>query len=74
MILYLVRHGIAEGVSGKGARVDAERALTEEGREKSRDVAEGLQALDVRPTRIGASPLKRARETAQIIASASLPT
>jgi phosphohistidine phosphatase len=64
--LFLVRHGIAEDVSKSGR--DADRELTAEGRHKTRRAARGLRALGVQPTALLASPLVRARETAEIIA------
>ncbi len=67
MIVYLVRHGIAEEIDPKGQMRDAERALTAEGRRKTREVARGLRALGAAPARIGASPLVRARQTAEIL-------
>ena len=66
MELYIVRHGLA-GQSTEDAG-DDERALTPKGRQKTHKVAEGLRALGCRPGRIATSPLKRAAETAQIIA------
>ena len=73
MILYLVRHGIAEELDAGSPKRDAERTLTAEGRKKTREVAKGLRALGVRPARIGASPLVRARETAEILRDALCP-
>jgi len=66
--LYVMRHGIAADVGEQGACNDSERPLTPEGRRKTRDVAKGLAALDVRPDCIGTSPLLRARETAELAA------
>lgn len=64
LMLYLMRHGIAEEPSRGVA--DAERALTDEGVRKTTRVAEGLRALAVRPDAILSSPLRRAQETARI--------
>lgn len=64
--LYLMRHGIAED-AGPGLS-DAQRALTAEGVVKTRRVALGLAGLGVRPDVILASPLRRAAETAAIVA------
>lgn len=66
MELYLLRHGIAEGRSPTGR--DEDRRLTEEGREKLRQVLERAQAAGVAPSLILSSPLKRALETAEIAA------
>jgi phosphohistidine phosphatase len=68
MLLYLMRHGIAEE---RGGRVDDDqRKLTDEGRDKTRDAARGLKALGVKPSAMLASPLVRAVETAEIAAEA----
>ena len=66
MKIYLVRHAIAE--SHSAPKPDAERALTEEGRTKMKGVARGLRALDVDIDLVLTSPLRRARETAEILA------
>ncbi len=65
MNLYLVRHGIAEDDSPGG---DAERELTQEGIERMREIAEGLRALGVVADCVATSPLRRARQTAEILA------
>lgn len=64
MMLYLMRHGIAAEPSRGVA--DADRALTDEGVEKTTRVAEGLRTLELRPDAILSSPLRRARETARV--------
>jgi phosphohistidine phosphatase len=66
-IVYLMRHGIAAD-SGPGMN-DAERALTEEGTNKTERVAQGLKRLGVKPEVILSSPLRRAEETAQVTAA-----
>jgi len=66
MILYLMRHGIAEEPTPTMA--DSERALTREGRRKTRAVAKGLLRMGVPPLPIVSSPFRRARETAVIVA------
>ena len=73
MILYLVRHGIAEELDASSTKRDAERPLTAEGRRKTREVARGLRALGVKPARIGASPLVRARRTAELLRDTLCP-
>lgn len=67
MILYLVRHAIAEESSATGR--DADRALTAEGKAKMRRAAAGLAALAVRLDLVLTSPYRRAVETAEILAS-----
>jgi len=68
MELYLVRHGIAQDRDAEGVSSDADRALTKEGKARTREVARGLRARGVRPARIGTSPYRRAEETARILA------
>jgi len=65
MELYLVRHAIAEDHADAG---DDERALTEAGTAKMIRATQGLRKLKVRPDLILTSPLRRARETAEILA------
>ena len=65
MNLYLVRHAIAEESSGTGR--DADRALTEEGKERMQRAAEGLRAIGTRIDLILTSPYRRAAETADIL-------
>jgi phosphohistidine phosphatase len=65
MRLYLVRHALAEDHNPAG---DAERALTQKGRLRMAEEAKGLRDLKVRPEIILSSPLRRALETATIIA------
>lgn len=70
-VLYLVRHGIAEERAA-GSR-DEERRLTPEGIKKMRAIALGLKRLGVRPDTILSSPLRRAQETARLLAEALSP-
>lgn len=66
MEIYILRHGIAEEHSTK--KPDALRELTEEGREKLRQVLRRAAKARVKPSLIISSPLVRAVETAQIAA------
>jgi phosphohistidine phosphatase len=68
MMLYVVRHAIAEDVPAGGD--DAARKLTPAGRRKMRAAATGLRALRVGPAVVLTSPLVRARETARIVVAA----
>ena len=68
MQLYIVRHGIAIDRQAPKCPADPERFLTEEGKEKTRQVAQGLAALGVVPDLFLSSPYKRATETAEIFA------
>ena len=72
MLLYVMRHGPAEDRAATG--LDVDRALTEEGRARVRRVAEELRELrgGAPIARVLASPLLRARETAEIAAELGL--
>lgn len=63
MELLLIRHAKAEAYNTS----DAERALTERGREQAAKVGSFLRQNDLLPGVTLASPLVRARETAEII-------
>ena len=65
MILYLVRHGIAENSAPGG---DPDRRLTQQGTFRTAMVAKGLKRLGIELDRIVSSPYVRARQTAEIIA------
>src|SRR6266508_1369653 len=65
MELVFLRHGLAaDREEWKGD--DADRPLTAEGADRTKDVVRGLRTLKVRPDVILSSPLLRARETAEI--------
>lgn len=64
MEIYILRHGIAE--EGKAGSPDAQRALTDPGREKLRAVLDRARGAGVRPSLILTSPYKRAVQTAQM--------
>src|SRR5262245_29314051 len=70
--LLLIRHGVAEE-RGPAWPDDAKRPLTEEGIERLQKSARGLERLDVWIDIILTSPLVRARQTADIVASAFDP-
>jgi phosphohistidine phosphatase len=63
--IYIVRHGEAEDGFG---RPDAERQLTEKGKEKLHEIGKKLHKLHVSPDLIVCSPFARAVQTATIIA------
>jgi len=71
MNLYLVRHGEAE--PSEGARTDADRNLTSEGRKHLCRIAKGLASLGCRPERVASSPFRRGVETAKILAQVVAP-
>jgi phosphohistidine phosphatase len=68
MKIYLVRHGIAQDHLGGAVTSDSLRALTDAGRNETRQVAQGLKKLGVDADLIITSPLIRAKQTAEIIA------
>lgn len=70
--LFLIRHGVAEE-RGDAWPDDAKRPLTEEGMERLQRSARGLARLDVWIDVMLTSPLVRARQTAEIVASAFDP-
>jgi phosphohistidine phosphatase len=67
MDLYLFRHAEAGNRLPAQAR-DMERSLTADGKEELEDVARSLARLKIKPDHIISSPLKRTRETADIVA------
>ena len=64
MEIYILRHGIAE--EGKAGAPDADRALTDAGREKLRAVLEQAREAGVKPSLILSSPYRRALQTAHM--------
>ena len=65
MELVLLRHGVAaDREEWKGD--DADRPLTADGADRTKEVVRGLRMLKVRPDVIFSSPLLRARQTADI--------
>ncbi len=67
MKVYLVRHGIAQERLGGAVLNDSQRPLTDEGKSEMKQVAHALKRLNVKPDIIVASPLIRAKQTAEII-------
>ncbi len=70
MKVIVLRHGIAHDRADPNCPVDAERALTEEGKKRTRKACKGLKAVGCAPTRILTSPYLRAKETAALAAEA----
>ena len=70
--LFLIRHGIAEE-RGDAWPDDAKRPLSEDGIDRFQKSARGLARLDVWIDVVLTSPLVRARQTADIVASAFDP-
>jgi phosphohistidine phosphatase len=69
--LYLVRHAIAEE-SAEGMS-DSDRRLTEDGIRRMLRAARGLRRIGVAPDRVVSSPLRRAAETAALLARVLAP-
>lgn len=68
MILYFLRHASA-GKATSNLEKDARRALDEEGILQARYMGRMLANLDVQVEQIVSSPLKRARQTASLVAN-----
>jgi len=68
MILYILRHGVAEDAAPGGD--DAARRLTPRGRSKMEEEAAGMRAYGIELDVLLTSPLPRAAETAAIVAAA----
>ena len=70
MELYIVRHGIAIDREDPHSPADPDRFLTEEGIDKTKQVAKGIAALGLTADVLISSPYVRARQTADIFAAA----
>ena len=70
--LYVMRHGLAVNRANVRFSDDAQRPLEPEGKEKMREITEGLKRVGLDVDWIVSSPLVRAVETAGIVAE-SLP-
>lgn len=70
MRVIILRHGIAHDRADPDCPVDADRALTDDGKKRVRKAAKGLREIGAVPTRILTSPYLRAKETAAIAAEA----
>jgi phosphohistidine phosphatase len=66
MNLYIMRHAEAEEQAVSGG--DDARSLTARGRERTRAAGRGLRALGLRFDAILTSPLRRAAQTAELVA------
>jgi phosphohistidine phosphatase len=64
--IFILRHGEA-GTHASLPSKDSERPLTESGRNEVEKVAESLLGLRIEFDRIATSPLKRAKDTAEIV-------
>ena len=70
MQLYVVRHGIAIDREDPKSPPEPERYLTEEGIDKTKQVAKAMSALQVGADLLISSPYVRAMQTAEIFANA----
>lgn len=70
MQLYIVRHGIAIDREDPKCPADPERYLTEEGLEKTSEVAKGVARISEKPDLMLTSPYVRAWQTAELFADA----
>ncbi len=69
MILYIIRHAIAAQAGTNGpAEDDSQRPLTDKGRKKMRQIAQGLKELETQIDLVLSSPYLRAKQTARILA------
>jgi len=69
MEIYVIRHGLSEANLKGVIQGHADSSLSETGRQQANLLGQYLARENVQPVRIFASPLRRARETASIIAS-----
>jgi phosphohistidine phosphatase len=70
MDLYIVRHGIAIDREDPKCPPDPERYLTEEGIDKTKQVAKAIATLGITADLLISSPYTRAMQTAEIFANA----
>jgi phosphohistidine phosphatase len=68
MRLYFFRHGEAAPKDDESIKLDRDRPLTPDGRQKTRAAADGLRRLQIPVDIVLTSPWLRARETAEIVA------
>jgi phosphohistidine phosphatase len=69
MELYLIRHADAVPVGDNGIANDADRPLTDLGRNQAKALAKALQKQGIHLDKLLTSPLLRARQTAEEIVS-----
>jgi phosphohistidine phosphatase len=65
MQLFVIRHGIAEDAGPD--QVDADRALTKDGKKKLKQVVRGMRAVGWKLDRVVSSPWRRAMQTAAVV-------
>ncbi len=74
MKLYVLRHGKSPTIAESKVRRDADRPISEQGRQDIRRLGNELAARGGRPLIVLASPLKRAQQTANEIAAILKPS
>ncbi|MBL8824691.1 MAG: phosphohistidine phosphatase SixA [Planctomycetia bacterium] len=67
MQLYILRHADALDMDGETITCDEERPLSEKGREQVKLLAKTLSQRDIRLDLVLTSPLKRCRESAELL-------
>ena len=70
MELYIIRHGIAIDREDPKSPADPERFLTEEGIDKTKEIAKRVAGFKIKPELFISSPYVRAMQTAEIFAAA----
>ena len=68
MNLYFMRHGIAAPAARSGLPMDRQRSLTARGKNRIRKIAAAMKAMGLSFDCILTSPLRRARQTADMVA------
>jgi phosphohistidine phosphatase len=70
MNLYLMRHGIAVPADDPSVMADADRPLSPKGIKRMRKITQGMHRLGLSFDALLTSPLRRARQTADAVATA----
>jgi len=68
MILYVIRHAIAEKAGDPAFENDSQRPLTKKGRRKFKNIARGVKELEAQIGLILTSPFLRAMQTTEVLA------
>ena len=69
MEIYLLRHGLAVERGAAGFEDDEARPLTPKGRRQLRKISAAMKQMDLRFDLVLSSPLMRAKQTAEIVAT-----
>lgn len=69
MLVLLMRHGIAVEPGDPAFPIDHDRPLSPQGRKRTIAAVRGMRKLGMRPDVVITSPLRRARQTAEIVAA-----